>query len=183
MIEKLYKFPVPGLKGGFGYFHSLEWHQEVVIIDTEKFFKKWLEEEIAQNECSTFSELVDLYNENSAFMGGDDNPISPLHTSREDAITRLNKHYENHKRPFEITLVAYRDSQWAIDGNTTIDFLNGRHRLINHFKAGALAIPVQMTLIDGTDKFKELYEFQGDPKIVITDWKANQFGACPDLKI
>ena len=183
MSEYLYKFPVKGLEHGYGYFTSVEWHQEVVCVDAKTFFNTWIEEEIAQNKCNSFEELKEKYNHNARFMGGDDNPISPHHTDPEDAISRLNEYYSEVQHPFEIPLVAYRDGKWAKKEKNTIDFLNGRHRLINHFRAGASVIPVQLTFIDGTEAFKRKYAAKDISTIDKTRWETNKFGMYPKLKV
>ena len=183
MEEFLYKFPVKGLENGYGYFTSVEWHQDVVFIHAKKFFDDWIKEEILRNNCKSREQLTEKYNFNARFMSGDDNPISPHYTEFEYATSRLNKHYSDKKSPFEIPLVAYSNSQVALKQNNTIRFVNGRHRLINHFCAGACIIPVQLTFIDGATSFKEKYGAEDVSEIIITRWEEDRFGMYPKLKI
>jgi hypothetical protein len=155
----LYTIPMPWLDFGKACFQSAGYYDGVVIVDTQKFYDLWLKIEKREQNCWTRNQLARKYTKNAQYMGGDDNPISPFHTTRDQAIARLNNYYnDDYVTAFELPKVSYFPKSRF--GRDHINFTNGRHRLINHIMAGAKALPIEMTW-DTTKECEKDLGFKG----------------------
>lgn len=150
--------PIPKHKHGF---HVLRHPEQImrdhclVLVDPKKFMKHWLTQAFKEANVHDIDGLRKEYEAASKLMSDDDNPIAQLHSPIEKSLEYIQLRYPN-----EPAHISFWTRNYEPEGKTS--FVNGRHRTINFYNAGAPFLPFLMYKSDTTVVFKEKFEWHGN---------------------